>query len=75
MLSIEPIRELLSILTKLPGFEAQLLTKRLPRLLNEPDLREMGVELAKGLAERSVVRLVRDVLTDPKLKLQLNAAA
>lgn len=75
LLSIEPIRELLSILNKLPGFEAQLLTKRLPRLLNEPDLREMGVELAKGLAERSVVRLVRDVLTDPKLKLQLNAAA
>ena len=75
LLSIEPIRELLSILNKLPGFEAQLLTKRLPRLLNEPDLREMGFELAKGLAERSVVRLVRDVLTDPKLKLQLNAAA
>ncbi len=75
LLSIEPIRELLSILNKLPGFEAQLLTKRLPRLLNEPDLREMGIELAKGLAERSVVRLVRDVLTDPKLQLQLNAAA
>lgn len=75
LLSIEPIRELLSILNQLPGFEAQLLTKRLPRLLNEPDLREMGVELAKGLAERSVVRLVRDVLTDPKLKLQLKAAA
>ena len=75
LLSIEPIRELLSILNKLPGFEAQLLTKRLPRLLNEPDLREMGFELAKGLAERSVVRLVRDVLTDPKLQLQINAAA
>ena len=75
LLSIEPIRELLSILNKLPGFEAQLLTKRLPRLLNEPDLREMGFELAKGVAERSVVRVVRDVLTDPKLKLQLNAAA
>ncbi len=75
LLSIEPIRELLNILTKLPGFEAQLLTKRLPRLLNEPDLREMGIELAKGLAERSVVRLVRDVLTDPKLQLQINAAA
>jgi hypothetical protein len=35
----------------------------------------MGIELAKGLAERSVVRLVRDVLTDPKLQLQINAAA
>jgi predicted unusual protein kinase regulating ubiquinone biosynthesis (AarF/ABC1/UbiB family) len=71
----EPIRELLGILTKLPGFEPQLLTKRLPRLLNEPDLKQMGIDLAKGLAERSVVRLVRDVLTDPKLQLQLDQAA
>jgi predicted unusual protein kinase regulating ubiquinone biosynthesis (AarF/ABC1/UbiB family) len=71
----EPIRELLGILTKLPGFEPQLLIKRLPRLLNEPDLKQMGIDLAKGLAERSVVRLVRDVLTDPKLQLQLDQAA
>ena len=75
LLSLGPIRELVAILSKLPGFEPQLLTKRLPRLLNEPSLRQMGVDLAKGLAERSVVRLVRDVLTDPSLQVQINAAA
>jgi hypothetical protein len=30
--------------------------------VGEPELRQMGVQLAKGLAERSMVRLVRDVL-------------
>jgi hypothetical protein len=39
--------------------------RRLPRLLAEPDLRRMGVEVARGLAEKGVVRLVRDVLVAP----------
>jgi len=62
LLDLEPIRQLIKILQALPGFEPQLLLKRLPRVLNEPTLRAMGLEMAKGLAERSVVRLVRDVL-------------
>jgi predicted unusual protein kinase regulating ubiquinone biosynthesis (AarF/ABC1/UbiB family) len=62
LLDLEPIRQLIKILQALPGFEPQLLLKRLPRVLNEPNLRAMGLEMAKGLAERSVVRLVRDVL-------------
>lgn len=56
------------ILRQLPGFEPQLLLRRLPRLLGEPDLRRMGVQLAQGLAERSVVRLLRDVLVAPELR-------
>jgi hypothetical protein len=71
LLKLEPIRELLGILQKLPGFEPQLLTSRLPRLLAEPDLRLMGLELARGLAERGLVRLVRDVLVEPELRLQV----
>jgi hypothetical protein len=39
-----------------------MVLRRLPRLLGEPELRQMGVQLARGLAERGVVRLVRDVL-------------
>jgi hypothetical protein len=39
-----------------------MVLRRLPRLLGEPQLRQMGVQLARGLAERGVVRLVRDVL-------------
>jgi Predicted unusual protein kinase len=67
LLELEPIRQLLVILRSLPGFEPQLLLRRLPRLLGEPELRRMGVDLARGLAERGVVRLLRDVLVSPAL--------
>jgi hypothetical protein len=62
LLDLEPIRQLVAILQALPGFEPQLLVRRLPRLLGEPEMRRMGINLARGLAERSMVRLVRDVL-------------
>ena len=62
LLDLEPVRQLVLILQALPGFEPQLLLKRLPRLLSEPNLRDMGLKMAKGLAERSMVRLLRDVL-------------
>ena len=59
LLQLEPIRELINVLQSLPGFTPDLLMKRMPRLLNEPDTRRMGVQVAQGLAERGVVRLVR----------------
>lgn len=65
LLDLEPVSQLLQILQALPGFEPQLLLIRLPRVLGEPELRRMGLEVARGLAERSVVRLVRDVLVPP----------
>jgi predicted unusual protein kinase regulating ubiquinone biosynthesis (AarF/ABC1/UbiB family) len=68
LLDLEPIRQLLGILTDLPGFDPQMLLRRLPRVLREPDLRRMGLEVARGLAERGVVRLVRDVLVAPPLR-------
>ena len=68
LLNLEPIRELMRILQQLPGFEPRLITSRLPRLLAEPDLRHMGLDLARGLAERGVVRLVRDLLVEPDIR-------
>ena len=59
LLQLEPIRELINVLQSLPGFTPDLLLKRMPRVLNEPDTRRMGVQVAQGLAERGVVRLVR----------------
>jgi hypothetical protein len=67
LLDLEPIRQLVLILQALPGFEPQLLLKRLPRVLGEPELRRMGLEVARGLAERSMVHLVRDLLVSPAL--------
>jgi predicted unusual protein kinase regulating ubiquinone biosynthesis (AarF/ABC1/UbiB family) len=75
LLNLQPIQELLQILRQLPGFHPGLLTRRLPRLLAEPDLRRMGLDLARGLAERGMVRLVRDVLVEPDLRLKLQKAA
>ncbi|QVL54262.1 MAG: AarF/ABC1/UbiB kinase family protein [Cyanobium sp. M30B3] len=74
LLELEPIRQLLVILRALPGFEPQLLLRRLPRLLGEPELRRMGVDLARGLAERGVVRLLRDVLVSPTIASPARAA-
>ena len=59
LLALEPVRQLNQVLQSLPGFTPDLLLKRLPRLLNEPDARRMGLQVAQGLAERGVVRLVR----------------
>jgi predicted unusual protein kinase regulating ubiquinone biosynthesis (AarF/ABC1/UbiB family) len=75
LLDLDPIRQLLAILRDLPGFEPSLLLSRLPRLLAEPELRRMGSDLARGLAERSVVRLLRDVIVPPEpLQSWLGAA-
>jgi predicted unusual protein kinase regulating ubiquinone biosynthesis (AarF/ABC1/UbiB family) len=59
LLQLEPIRQLIGVLQSLPGFSPDLLMKRLPRIINEPDARRMGLQVAQGLAERGVVRLVR----------------
>ncbi len=68
------MRQLLLILRTLPGFEPTMLLRRLPRLLAEPDLRRMGAQVARGLAERSVVRLLRDVLVPPSRRGDLASA-
>jgi hypothetical protein len=46
-------------LQSLPGFTPDLVLKRMPRVFKEPDARRMGFQVAQGLAERGVVRLVR----------------
>ncbi len=74
LLELEPLRQLVAILNQLPGFEPSLLLRRLPRLLNEPELRRMGGELARGLAQRSVVRLLRDVLVSDEVREPIPAS-
>ena len=65
LLDLDLVQQLTAILQDLPGFEPRLLLARLPRILGQPDLRRMGAEVARGLAERGVVRLLRDVLVTP----------
>ena len=59
LLDLEPIRQLIIILQNLPGFTPELVLSRLPRLLREPDAHTMGLKVAKGLAERGMIRLLK----------------
>lgn len=59
LLDLEPIRQLIRVMQNLPGFKAELVISRIPRLIREPDTHKMGLKVAQGLAERGVVRLVK----------------
>ena len=56
---IEPLRNFLEILQKLPGYSIDIFLKRVPRLINEPYTKEMSIEIAKKVTEKGVVRLVK----------------
>jgi len=59
IMSLEPFRNFLEILRKVPGYSIDIFLKRVPRLINEPYTKEMGIEIAKKVTEKGVVRLVR----------------
>ncbi len=59
ILSIEPFKNFLEIIQKIPGYSIDIFLKRLPRLINEPYTKEMSFEIAKKVTEKSVVRLVK----------------
>ena len=56
---IEPLRNFLEILQKVPGYSIDIFLKRVPRLINEPYTKEMGIEIAKKVTEKGMVRLVK----------------
>ena len=59
ILSIEPFKNFLEIIQKIPGYSIDIFLKRMPRLINEPYTKEMSFKIAKKVTEKSVVRLVR----------------
>ena len=59
ILSIEPFKNFLEIIQKIPGYSIDIFLKRMPRLLNEPYTKEMSFKIAKKVTEKSVVRLVK----------------
>jgi len=56
---VEPFRNFLEILQKVPGYSVNIFLKRVPRLINEPYTKEMGLKIAKKVTEKGVVRLVK----------------
>ncbi|ABX09783.1 ABC1 kinase family protein [Prochlorococcus marinus] len=59
MIEIEPIKKLVSILESLPGFNREIIIKKVPRILKEKDTRKMGIKIAKGITEKSMVRMIK----------------
>ena len=42
---VEPFRNFLEILQKVPGYSIDIFLKRVPRLINEPYTKEMGIKI------------------------------
>ncbi len=59
ILSIEPFKNFLEIIQKIPGYSIDIFLKRIPRLINEPYTKQMSFKIAKKVTEKSVVRLVK----------------
>jgi len=59
IINIEPLRNFLEILQKVPGYSIDIFLKRVPRLENEPYTKEMGIQIAKKVTEKGMVRLVK----------------
>ncbi len=57
--SVEPLKNFFGILQKIPGYSNEIFLKRISRILNEPYTREMSLEIAQKVTEKSVVRLVK----------------
>ena len=56
---VEPLRNFVEILQKVPGYSIDIFLKRVPRLINEPYTKEMSIEIAKKVTEKGMVRLVK----------------
>ena len=59
ILYVEPLKNFFEILQKVPGYSIDIFLKRVPRLVNEPYTKEMGLKIAQKVTEKGVVRLVK----------------
>ena len=55
------IKRVLTVIKNIPGFRVSMIIKRLPRIILEPEGRKMGKNIAKGLTEKSMVRIIKIV--------------
>lgn len=58
--NMDHIIRILGILRETPGFEPLQLIQLVPRLLVKPETQRMGQKIAVGLAQRALVRLIRE---------------
>ena len=62
----EHIQRIWQIIQDTPGFDAMQLAQLVPNLLVKPEMQKMGQEVASGLTQRAIARLIRQVLLSPE---------
>jgi predicted unusual protein kinase regulating ubiquinone biosynthesis (AarF/ABC1/UbiB family) len=60
--SIEHIQRIWEILENTPGFDRMELVQILPTLLAKPEMQKMGQQVAGGLTQKAIARLIRQML-------------
>ncbi|NJO45826.1 MAG: AarF/ABC1/UbiB kinase family protein [Oscillatoriales cyanobacterium RM2_1_1] len=60
--NLEHIRRILGILQETAGFDPLVLAQKLPQLLVKPEVQQMSQQVAGGLAQRAIARLIRELL-------------
>ncbi len=56
---VKSIRTALSLIKKIPKFKFHIILKHMPKFLIKSEGRQMSLEIAKGVTEKSIVRLVK----------------
>ncbi|NET25628.1 AarF/ABC1/UbiB kinase family protein [Okeania sp. SIO1I7] len=62
----EHIKRIWEIIQNTPGFDAMQLAQLVPNLLVKPEMQKMGQQVASGLTQRAIARLIRQVLLSPE---------
>lgn len=73
--NLESIKRIWGILQETEGFDANKLLGLVPKLMARSETQQMGQQIASGLAQRAVVRFIREVLlVEPEKKSQTRSA-
>ncbi|NES07051.1 MAG: AarF/ABC1/UbiB kinase family protein, partial [Okeania sp. SIO2F4] len=62
----EHIKNIWQIIQDTPGFDAMQLVQLVPNILVKPEMQKMGQQVAGGLTQRAIARLIRQVLLSPE---------
>lgn len=60
--SVEHIQRIWEILESTPGFDRMELLQMLPSLLAKPEMQKMGQQVAGGLTQRAIARVIRQIV-------------
>ncbi|GET37258.1 ABC1 kinase family protein [Microseira wollei] len=60
----EHIKRIWEILQETPGFDPMTVLPLIPKLLVKPETQQFGQQVASGLAQRAIARLIRELLLE-----------